>query len=320
LAEGWYPVIIRSFILLNNGKGKFTDATDQFAPQLKNAGLLHDAKAVDLNKDGIKDLVLAGEWMPIKIFISKKTSLADATAVWCKDVPSGWWQSLALADFDKDGDLDMVAGNYGLNSPLRAMPGSPIDLYFLDYDGNGSTDPFLTNYTLGRSYPFGVMDDINGQVPMLRKIFFNYASYADATINDVLGEKLANAGKLEVDDFRTCYFENTGTGFKPVALPVMAQSSPACALLAADVNADGNLDIIVAGNNRYNRIRIGRMDANYGTVLLGNGKGGFQYINQAQSGLHLDGDTRSLVKIGNNIMAGINDRPLMVYKMNSRTN
>ena len=315
VVPGNYPKYEQSFILLNNGKGKFTDATEKFAPQLKSAGLLHDAKAVDMNRDGINDLVLAGEWMPVKIFISKKNSMADETAVWCKNIPAGWWQSLAVADFDKDGDLDMVAGNYGLNSALRAMPGSPVNLFYLDYDGNGSTDPFLTNYTLGRSYPFGVMDDITGQVPMLRKKFFGYLSYADATINDVLGDKLPTAIKLQVDDFRTCYFENTGTGFKPVELPVMAQLSPACALLATDVNADGILDIIVAGNNRNNRIRIGLMDANYGTVLLGNGKGKFQYLYQARSGLHFIGDVRSLLKIGNTLLAGINDRPVQVYKM-----
>ncbi len=315
VVPGNYPNYEQSLILLNNGKGMFTDETEKFAPQLKHAGLLHDAKAVDINKDGIKDLVMAGEWMPVKIFTSNKVSLRDETAQWCKDVPPGWWQSLAVADFDKDGDMDFVAGNYGLNNPLKAMPGLPVNLYYLDYDGNGSADPFLTSYVLGKPYPFGVMDDINGQVPVLRKKFAEYPSYADATINDVLGDKLAGAVNLQADDFSTCYFENIGTGFKPVPLPLMAQVSPTCALLATDVNGDGHTDIIAAGNSRYNRIRIGRMDGNHGLVMLGDGKGKFRYINQAQSGLHLTGDVRSLVLSGHYLIAGVNDEPVQVYQV-----
>jgi len=313
VTPGNYPLFDESRILLNVGKGKFLDATEKFAPSLKQAGLLHDAVAVDINKDGLTDLILAGEWMPIKIFINTGKGLIDKTDEWNKESGHGWWLSLAVSDFDKDGDKDIIAGNYGLNSPLQASFTEPVELFYLDLDGNGSTDPFMTSYIQGKSYPFGVMDDVNGQVPLLRKKFFEYPSYADAGITDLLGDKFSNAGRLMANEFRTCYFENTGSGLKLKELPRIVQASPVCAVLPADVNGDGNMDIIAAGNNRYNRVRIGRLDANHGMVLLGNGKGSF--VIAGNSGLKVRGDVRSLLQVNKYIIAGVNNEPSLLFKL-----
>lgn len=314
---GSYPLTTQSRILINDGKGKFTDQTPSVCPSLLNQpGIVHAAVWVDVNKDGRKDLITAGEWMPVKIYLNTGKTLEDASNKIGDPLPSGWWYSLTVADVDKDGDDDIIAGNYGLNSPLKASINEPMEIYFADLDRNGIIDPFISTYENGVSYPFAGMDDANLQVPVLRKKYYDYKVFASAAINDVFQGNTVNIPKMAAQELQTVYLENTGKGFKIHQLPIEAQYSPVFTSLVHDFNHDGYNDILLLGNNLYNKLRIGKLDANHGTVLMGNGGGGFTYLPQNQSGLSIRNDVRSAAFINNYTILGINDGSIKMYKSN----
>ncbi|HXB95916.1 MAG TPA: FG-GAP repeat protein, partial [Puia sp.] len=181
---------------------------------------------------------------------------------------------------------------------------------------NGIIDPILTSYNNHISYPYMPMDDVLRQVPSLRKKFYNYETYANAVIGDVIPPaKLKDCRPLKADNFSTCWLENTGKGFVMHDLPVQAQYSPIYAIAATDVNGDGHPDLVLCGNQQYNLIRLGRDDANHGLVLLGDGKGQFSYAPPLSSGLTLRGDVRSLLSVGDYLVAGVNDQPVRVWRV-----
>ena len=177
----------------------------------------------------------------------------------------------------------------------------------------------LTNFFQGKSYPFITMDDILFQVPSLKKKFFKYNSYADAFIADVIpSDKLSAIKPLQAVIFNTVYLENTGKGLVKKDLPVEAQYAPVFAMCSADVNADGNMDLLMFGNNRYNRMKLAQYDANFGQVYLGNGKGNFIYLPQNQSGLSLKGDVRGVQFINDNLLIAINNQPVQTYRLKKK--
>src|SRR5260221_4000553 len=275
---GKYPQSCPSHIYINNGSGQFADATASWNPGLRNPGIITDAVWVDVNDDKIKDLVLVGEWMPVKVFLNDGKKLTDASASFIPFASSGWLNKVISADLNGDGREDLVLGNYGWNSPLKASAPEPERLYAADIDGNGIVDPSLTCHHLHRAYPFMPMDDILRQVPSLRKKFYSYEAYANATIGDVLPpDLLKHIQPLSANTFSTCWLENTGKGFVAHELPVEAQYAPVYALAALDLNGDGHQDLLLYGNQQYNLIRLGRDDANHGVALLGDGRGHFSY-------------------------------------------
>ncbi|MBS1577004.1 MAG: VCBS repeat-containing protein, partial [Bacteroidetes bacterium] len=160
LVPGKYPVSPASTILINDGKGNYKDATAEWAPSLRNAGMVTDAAWIDLNKDKLPDLILVGEWMPIKVLLNEKGKLKDASSNYIHFASSGWWNRIYADDFDGDGDTDIVVGNLGLNTQLKASGKEPLTLYYKDFDGNGSVDPVLCYYVQGVSYPFNSRDDL----------------------------------------------------------------------------------------------------------------------------------------------------------------
>jgi hypothetical protein len=203
-----------------------------------------------------------------------------------------------------------------LNSPLRASGAEPVQLYTCDIDNNGIPDPIMTCYRDHVSYPFYPMDDILAQVPSLKKKFYDYEVYANATIADVIPEeKLRTIQPLVANNFTTMYLHNTGKGFEPGELPIQAQYSPVYTIAVADIDHDGHPDLILGGNNIYNKILLGRDDANHGLILLNDGKGRFRYLPPARSGLTLRGDNRSIVVIGDQLIFGMNDQPVKVYRL-----
>ncbi|OQP47738.1 RNA-binding protein [Niastella yeongjuensis] len=313
---GRYPLAPTSFLLVNGGKGQFTAANVPFS----NVGMVTDAQWVDLDKDGRKDLVMCGEFMPLTVFMNTASGFVDKTGTYFDKTANGFWFTLQITDLDQDGYDDIIAGNLGLNSCLHVSEKEPGVLYYADFDNNGSIDPFFTYYIQGESFPFVSRDELNEQIYPMRKRFTTYTAYSTATINDIFTkEELDKASRLQVTETRSMAFLNKNGKFVPVALPMQAQFSVVTNIIADDFNGDGKKDLLLLGNHSDNRLKIGCIDAGYGCLLTGDGSGNFTYINQPQSGLNIKGDVKAAVELKTNktkfIIAGVCNSALQFYKV-----
>jgi hypothetical protein len=312
LIPGKYPLPADSKILINNGKGTFSDETDRLAPALNHLGMVTDAVWVDVNKDKFPDLVVVGEWMPIHVYINEQGVLKDQSGQYIKFPSSGWWNTIMADDFDGDGDEDLILGNVGLNAQFGATTQKPLSLYYGDFDGNGSVDPIFCYFIGDTSYPAASKDDMIQGLPSLARQFPEYHRYARATIDDILTpDQLKTATQLHADLLSTVYLENNSSGFALKDLPREAQYAPVYAAVSLDVNHDGHKDFILAGNNSWTRISFGHLTASHGMLFLGDGKGNFTYVPQRMSGLRIRGDVRSMsvIPVGKTqeVIFGIND-------------
>lgn len=313
---GYYPLAPASFLLVNDGKGKFTAATVPFA----QIGMVTDAQWADLDKDGRKDLVLCGEFMPLTVFMNTTNGFVDKTSAYFSNTTNGFWFTLHVTDIDGDGNDDLVAGNLGLNTCIKISDKEPGELVYADFDSNGSVDPFFNFYVQGVSYPFVSRDELNEQIYPMRKRFTSYASYSAVTMKDIFSqEELVNAHRLTATEPRTLAFLNRNGKMQPVELPMQAQFSVVTNILSGDYNGDGKQDLLLLGNHSDNRLKIGCIDASYGCLLAGDGRGGFNYVTQPVSGLNIKGDVKAAVdiKINNTkfIIAGICNAAMEFYKV-----
>jgi enediyne biosynthesis protein E4 len=300
LAAQNYPLYPKSFLLRNdthNGIVKFTDVTKDAHETLQLAGMVTGALWHDLNKDAWPDLILVGEWMPVRIFLNERGKLKEITGDLGLSETQGWWSGIAKADADGDGDMDFLLGNAGLNLQLRASKNEPLTCYMQDLNADGAIDPMLCYYIQGKSYPIASRDELLDQVTPLRKKFIKYADYADATIEDILTkEQLASAGILKAVTLRSSWLENKGDGsFALKALPDLAQVSAVNAFVQHDVDNDGKAEIIMAGNFYPYRVQLGRSDASMG-LLLKFSEGEARAYRQ-RSPLWLGGDIRDLTVV-----------------------
>jgi enediyne biosynthesis protein E4 len=308
-----YPETPNSYILINDGKGNFLEKTQEICPSVSKIGMVTDAIWIDLNNDKASDLIVVGEWIPIKVFINKKGKLNDNSAKYIPLVSTGWWNKIEAADMDKDGDFDIVIGNCGLNTQFKVSEKEPITVYYSDFMQNETTIPIISYYIDGVSYPMNSRDDIVDPMPFLKKKFIEYKTYATATITDLFtADQLKSAKILKAETMQTVYLENQGLkGFVAHDLPLEAQLAPVHGIVVDDFNKDGWKDMLLAGGNTWTRIKFGRYAANHGVLLLGDGKNNFKYVDQAHSGLQLKGNIRSLKQIKNKneskIIAGVND-------------
>jgi len=225
---------------------------------------------------------------------------------------------LQLADMDGDGDMDLIAGNWGLNSAIKVSAQEPATMYYNDFDNNGSVDPLICYYIQGKSYPMASRDDMTDQIVSLRQRFPTYDSYADATVEDILTpEQLQSAKKLSANYFETTYFENDNGVFKARHLPLQANFFPVYAINTGDFDHDGKTDILLAGNVDHTRIKIGKIDAGYGVLLKGDGKGNFEYMPQLKSGLSVKGCTRDIIRLngknGDRVIFAVNNQSPVIY-------
>jgi enediyne biosynthesis protein E4 len=313
--QGKYPYAPESIWLENNGKGTFT------IKWRKQLGMITHALALDIDMDGQSELVVCGEWTSIQYFSFKNGECQDISNEVLSSPLKGWWNILHAADLDGDGDKDLIAGNWGLNAPCKASEKEPIELYYDDFDKNGYIDPVLCYYMDGISYPFSTRDEMTDQMVGLRKKFVTYDSYANVTIQNIFTpDQLSKSPKLEVNTLETIWLENVNGQFVPRSLPAEANFSPVHAILTEDFDGDGSLDILLAGNVEYTRIRIGKTDANYGVLLKGSGKNAsFTYLPQLTSGLSIKGAVRSLKSIqrldkSQVVLIGINNQSPLILK------
>lgn len=304
VVPGRYPLPPRS-LLLRNDNGKFTNVTADVAPELEKAGMISDALWTDFNNDGKPDLVVAGEFMAVRFFENTGDKLRPLQNSGIED-QLGWWNSLAGADFDNDGDIDYVVGNLGINNNYQVKHDQPLKIFAKDFDGNGSIDPVLACYQrvsmngdARALYPIHFWDEINSQSPKFRNKYNRYEHYSLATIDQLLApEDLNGALMLEANNMSSSLIENLGNGkFAMRPLPLAAQVAPVNGMQTTDVNGDGNVDLILVGNDYGNEVFAGRYDALTGLVLLGDGRNNFTPVSSAQSGFYTPGDAKALVSV-----------------------
>ncbi len=327
---GAYPKPVSSFLLRNdsdNDHVRFVDVTEKWCPGLRNIGLVKDALWTDFDNDQKMDLIIAGEWMPLIFFRNKGNvfeNITDRSGVGDK---TGWWNSITGADFDKDGDIDYIAGNLGLNAIYKASEDEPVTAYASDFDNSGTYDVVLSVFEpdsngIRHAYPVHARDDLIRQMPFMKDRFPKFSDYAEVTMNQLFTEEeLRKAMKLEAVWFASSYIENLGDGkFRMTALPKPAQMAPVNGVLAADIDDDGMVDAVLVGNDFGNDVFWGRLDALNGLWLKGNGKGGFNPVGYRDSGFFVPADAKSIVELtgkGNvrYVLAGQNRDSLKVFSL-----
>jgi hypothetical protein len=292
-----YGLPCKGYLLRSEGNGTFTDVTKLDAPQLIDIGMITDAAWSDIDRDKDPDLVIVGEYMPVKIFINDNGKLADKTKEFGLEKTSGWWNRIHVADLDGDGYDDFVLGNLGLNSRLRASEQKPVCMYVNDFDQNGTIEHIVCTFNGEKSYPLALRHDLISQLPFLKKKYLKYESYQDQTITDIFTpEQMKGAVKLEAFVFESSVLWNKQGKLSLQSLPVPAQVSPVYAIETGDFNNDGSTDILLGGNQYRVKPELGRYDASYGTFLAGDGNGGFE-AQPTSTGWMIDGEVRDIMTV-----------------------
>lgn len=310
------------------------DGTNQIElpSSLANAGKINAAAWADLDGNGREELIVAGEWTPISAYRFDGLSLVDfplgpattatpATTASPATTAYGWWTALHVSDLNGDGQPDIVAGNQGLNNLFTASKERPVELHAADLDNNGSIDPILSYYAAdGKRYPDATKDELLGQLAGLKRRYVSYASFADQTIDDIFSEWPEGTMHLKADRLETTLYLSQPDGTYDVApLPLEAQYAPVHTITELDYNEDGNPDLLLCGNDNLEKQRWGKSDANTGVLLRGDGKGGFSYVPQTESGFDLRGDVRSVVRVKDLLLFGIRGKKIVAYRQ-ERTN
>jgi hypothetical protein len=315
-----YGVPVNGYILQNDGKGNFQNVSDQVAPDLKEIGMITDMSWSDVDNDKDLDIIVVGEWMPITVLINENGKFVNKTDESGLSETSGWWNCLASGDIDHDGDIDFVAGNHGLNSRFKASEEKPVSMYVNDFDMNGSVEQVVCYYNGDTAYPMALKHDLVNQIPSLKEKYSKYEFYQGQTIEDIFSpEQIQNSVKLEAKQFETSLILNNGDGtFSIEPLPLFSQLSPVYTTLVEDIDKDGNPDILIGGNLYKVKPEVGRYDASYGLLLLGNGDGTFKEVQSEQSGFRLEDEVRDLISIKTNnknlVIASRNNERIQVFQ------
>ena len=323
---GMSPV---SFLLVNNGKGEFTadgkwlgNSTFDNPTQVR-PGMVKDAAWGDINKDGLLDLILVGEWMPITVLIQNPNhQFINSTVPFGLQQTHGWWNSIEGDDFDGDGDIDFVVGNLGLNSRIRATNEKPLTMYLGDFDSNGSSDHILVYFNGDKSYPFTSRDQLVKQIPSLKKKFLKYKDYRDVKLEDIITPvQKGNSAVMKVSLFSSVFIKNEGAKFSVTPLPKEAQFFPIFGIKVFDLNKDGDKDILLVGNLNAVQPEYGAYDSGLGLVLLGDGKGNFNSMNPRESGFVVPGEGRDIQILNSkqvdkpSFMVSRNNDRVLVFKI-----
>ncbi|WP_268122959.1 VCBS repeat-containing protein [Roseivirga pacifica] len=318
VVNGAYGTNPNQYLLINDGKGRFRDESANRFP--KDLGMINDSKWYDYDNDGDLDLLIAGEWTSIMLLENDGTGNFERVETESLKNTSGWWYSLHLADVNNDGKMDIVAGNLGLNTKLKASAEAPLKLYVSDVDKNGQVDPVIFHHQEGELTPFATRDDLIKQVSAFKKKHPDYKTYSKLEgPQELLGESMERAVEKEAVTFESAVFLNKGNGeFEQIALPQEAQYSPVMDIISNDFDGDGTLDLLLFGNNYSYRNDYGRADAKPITLLLGKGDGHFSstvdaYLNTAETwGEYRHAQSIEVNGVKHVIAVRNNDKPILL--------
>ena len=319
--SGKYGISPKSYLLVNDGKGYFSSLSGKKGVEV--SGMVTDAKWVDLDGDNWLDLLIVGEWMPVRIFKNEQGILNEIKNTSLENT-SGWWQTIEIADVDNDGDNDVILGNQGENTRHQPSKEFPMYLYVSDFDNNGTLDPLITYQSKKGIFPIHSRDELIKQIPSLKKKFVKHEDFAGKTISQILGaEMLRKSNRLEVTLFSSISLENMGNfNFNIKKLPKEAQFTPIYSILATDINGDNLPDLITGGNNEETAPYFGTYDAGRGLVLLGKGGANFSPLSAEKSGLNISGQIRDIKKLNlqrtMHLIIGLNDDKALLYKLNPK--
>lgn len=305
-----------SSIWINDGNGNFTDQTATYAPELQEIGLITDAKIADWDGDGKQDLILAGEWMAPTFFRNTGRKLEKIEMPTLENL-KGWYRTVEVGDFDGNGLLDFAFGNNGLNSRFKVSTAHPVKLYLNDFDENGSFEHIFTQQFGEVQIPYTLKNDLESQIQGIKRQFVRYSNYNNKTLSDIFPQEVIDKSIVkEINNLESGLLLNEGNGkFTWKAFPRIAQKSYVFAIHVEDLNKDGKLDLILGGNLFQAKPEVGKYDASYGEVLLGNGDGSFDFWPNAENGLKLEGDIRAFSKLEDNALLVVkNNAPAEIWR------
>lgn len=293
-----YGIPLDLRLLENDGRGNFVDVTNNVAQVFLKIGMTRDASIADIDGDGESEIIVVGEWMPIKIFKKVNGKYEDKSEKFGLANTSGLWNTIQILDINNDGNLDFLAGNMGLNTRLKASVDRPMQLYVNDFDQNGSVEQILTQYEGEISFPLVLKGTLLKQLPALRKQILNYDAYKDKTLTDLFPKDLlGNSIVLDVHTLETQLFINRGDGtFENSPLPSLIQSSPVYAIYA-DKNDSNQWEVVMGGNQSKIKPEIGINMASFGWFLRGENNKDLHLLAAQKSGLFVEGEIRDIVKI-----------------------
>lgn len=297
-----YPTPAQSYILMNNSTPDqiaFEPVQNMQPEGFEALGMATSAVLTDFNNDDWLDIIVVGEWMPIRAFKNTGSGFVEASEEMGLNIDTtGWWWSIEQGDFDNDGDMDYVVGNNGLNYKYKATEDETFDIFVNDFDKDESVDIVLSYYNEGKQYPLRGRECSSQQIPGIKKKFEDYESFSQATLVDVYGEKpLESSLHYQVKSFASVYLENKDGKFIIHQLPREAQLSSINQIVVDDYDKDGALDFLIAGNLYVSEVETPRNDASYGLLLKGDGKGGFEAVKASESGFFVPGDVKNMAPI-----------------------
>ena len=315
---GVYGIIPKQLLLENDGKGNFTNVTDKKAFKLNQVGMVTDAIWEDIDNDGKKDLILVGDWMAPTIFKNTGHRLAEFKSN-LSNYP-GFWNTVSCVDLNNDGKKDLILGNKGTNTPYKATASNPMKMFVNDFDANGTIEQITTRTIDGKDIPIPLKSELAKQIPMIKKKNLSYADYAKKSIQELFSQEIINNSILrKATTQESMVAINKGNGkFDVQVLPKEVQFSSVNSICVYDINKDGILDLILGGNEYDFKPQFGRLDSNYGSVLLGNKNGTYTWTPYNKSGFFIKGEVKHVQKINNknktiSIIAVINDNAPKIF-------
>ncbi|RZL31033.1 MAG: VCBS repeat-containing protein, partial [Pedobacter sp.] len=318
---GVYGINPKQMLLANDGKGNFTDVTEKMAYKLKDIGMVTDAVWEDVDNDNKKDLILVGDWMAPTILKNTGRRLAEFKTNLNNEM--GFWNAVVCVDLNNDGKKDFVFGNKGTNTSYKCSKSAPMKLFVNDFDNNGTIEQIGTQTLDHKDMPLHLKSELAKQIPSIKKKNLNYSAYAKKSIQELFStEVIANSIKKVANIQESIVAINGGNGkFMIKALPKEAQFSTVNAILASDINNDGNVDLILGGNQYEFKPQYGRLDASFGTVLLGSKTADFTFLPADQSGVSVNGKVKAIKNISNknkksNILMVLNNNKPKIFKSN----